>query len=1109
MNNAVSTATPVYVKGNQGQGLYAQLTGNAVVQPHIQTLNATNLGNISQATASVYDYWIFNAETAGGKLTVADGGVGIKDVTFSGLSAVIIASGTEPHTLLQTETLGLGIPVTFDLTAWDTALDAWAAGAVNGVPASLCVATSNRLASTVSVNFSDRANPLSATPAAPGAYAVPVAAWNDLQGLFSSAQLYVSDIGGAATVQAIRGAGEAAQPTQVSSSATATASATANPSLLQVWLSDSTATTLRVANAPFARYRLALIFSCDIEDAAFATVTVGTDTYAMDAAGYVRKNVTGLGKVAGDTQWGSTNLDTADYFRQGTNVLLTDVITDASVTVSLPAFVYGRTYAGIAAVQIIEAPDTATSEEGTDYTYAFTAGDENVNLANLDLTVDGVAGQTWQSGANNTLSLTVPEGLDVTLTLPLNFQADRISATGKGSLTLQVEENGGAALGTLDATGLGNLTVHFPCVGVAFEPASGVSRFEAAFNNNGATYTIADGATLALGADSGVAVSLNGTLDRTGATVTLLVDTDSAGTLRRDYPVSSTASWDGTAYKGMTWAFRDATLAVSGNQAYVLPDLLIEAGDDVDLSSKALWFRDNSKTYTYTQTGGLFSVGTAAGDRGFLIGVNTNVPVTLNYTLSGGRFETSQLHSWINGSTLTLNVSGDGVLALANGLGNDANNTGAFSTNGANSRLLVTFTEGGTLEPTSGGLGQRGEGTKTITFNGGAIRFGADTPAEVDMTMPVTFVGTADASTKLDPGKYGTLVLNAANQGNGAIAVPRGTVALANANGLGNATVTVADGAAFEARGFTGENEASGGTRTVPVVAIKLDIPAGVGNSDGTAIQELCLYQGDEKVDWPRGTTISGTGGQNTASNEPNWAAGGNEAINALIDGVTGDSQEGGTWTNPAGGSGTYTDPARRNKWYPIPNTTGTASATITIGGDGVVFDSYTLWCSDLQARFPTAWTLSVRYEGDAEDSWTVLHAPTGQTRPAANAESEKYDVALREGGATTLDAVTGKVVFASGAQCRAVRKVGVTGLPYVARIAGSIEVPDGTRFFLDGEEFAVANVTVNEGNGTVTFGAGGPIVLTDVVWDVTKSTGTWAEHHLPQRRGCHLPRGQ
>lgn len=1126
VNNAVSTATPVYVKGNQGQGLYAQLTGNAVVQPHIQTLNATNPGNISQATASVYDYWIFNAETAGGKLTVADGGVGIKDVTFSGLSAVIIASGTEPHTLLQTETLGLGIPVTFDLTAWDTALDAWAAGAVNGVPASLClasgqvsvettptfigweapagvivsieqgerglylVATSNRLASTVSVNFSDRANPLSATPAAPGAYAVPVAAWNDLQGLFSSAQLYVSDIGGAATVQAIRGAGEAAQPTQVSSSATATASATANPSLLQVWLSDSTATTLRVANAPFARYRLALIFSCDIEDAAFATVTVGTDTYAMDAAGYVRKNVTGLGKVAGDTQWGSTNLDTADYFRQGTNVLLTDVITDASVTVSLPAFVYGRTYAGLAAVQVIEAPEPAASEEGTDYTYAFTAGDENVNLANLDLTVDGVAGQTWQSGANNTLSLTVPEGLDVTLTLPLNFQADRISASGEGSLTLQVEENGGAALGTLDATGLGNLTVHFPCVGVAFEPADGVSRFEAAFNNNGATYTIADGATLALGENSGIAVSLNGTTDRTGATTTLAVNLTSPGTLRRDYPMSIPSLPNGTngAETDMTMAFKAGT--APDNPVNLRANLLVEDGDVLRVPNR---YHFSGASLVYTQTGGLATFESAdATQGGFLLLAaaspdNATAEVSLGGR-NGARLETPVVWSWRGNAHVDLDVSGDATLAVGN-MGLRAYN--------ATAHLEATFSEDGTLELTDTTLGTGGNGTVSTTFNGGRI---ASVQNEASLTLPVTFAGTADAPTTLDPGKYGTLVLNAANTAaeTAVLAVPRGTLALADASGLGGATVTVADGAAFEARGFTGENEASGGTRTVPVVAIKLDIPAGVGNSDGTAIQELCLYNGDNKVDWPRGTTISGTGGQNTASNEPNWAAGGNEAINALIDGVTGDSQEGGTWTNPAGGSGTYTDPARRNKWYPIPNTTGTASATITIGGDGVVFDSYTLWCSDLQARFPTAWTLSVRYEGDAEDSWTVLHAPTGQTRPAANAESEKYDVALREGGATTLDAVTGKVVFASGAQCRAVRKVGVTGLPYVARIAGTIDLPDsgkdGIRFFLDGEEFAVANVTVNEGNGTVTFGAGGPIVLTDVVWDVTKSTGTWAD---------------
>lgn len=1134
VNNAVSSATPVYAKGNQGQGLYAQLAGNAVVQPHTQALNATNPGNISQATASVYDYWIFKAETVGGKLTVADGGVGIKDVSFEGLSAVIIASGTEPHTLLQTETLGLGIPVTFDLTAWDTALDAWAAGAVNGVPASLClasgqvsvettptfigweapagvivsieqgerglylVATSDRLASTVSVNFSDRANPLSATPAAPGAYAVPVAAWNDLQGLFSSAQLYVSDIGGAATVQAIRGAGEAAQPTQVSSTSTATASATANPSLLQVWLSDSTATTLRVANAPFARYRLALIFSCDIEDAAFATVTVGTDTYAMDAAGYVRKNVTGLGKVAGDTQWGSTNLDTADYFRQGTNVLLTDVITDASVTVSLPAFVYGRTYAGIAAVQIIEAPDTATSEEGADYAYDFAAATDDAdgdglveaNLADLGLTVDGTAGQTWQSGANNTLSLTVPEGLDVTLTLPLNFQADRISATGEGSLTLQVEENGGAALGTLDATGLGNLTVHFPCVGVAFTPADGVTRFEAAFNNNGETYTIAEGATLALGENSGIAVSLDrgASTDRTGASATINVDTGtSVGTLRRDYAVPSIPNQPSGTESDMTMAFKAGT--AQGDPVNIRANLLVEDGDVLRVPNK---YHFSGASLIYTQTGGLATFeSTNATEGGFLLLANASPDNATAEVFLGGRngarLETPVVWSWRSNARVTLDVSGDATLALGN-MGLRANN--------ATARLDATFTEGGTLELTDTTLGTGGSGTVTTTFNGGRI---ASVQSEATLFLPVTFAGTADAPTTIDPGKYGTLVLNAANtaESTAAIAVPRGTLAIANANGLGNATATIADGAAFEARGFTGDYAGSGEIAPVPVVAIKIDFPAGVGETgsgggyDGTAIQEFCLYEGGTWIRWPEGTTISGTGDRGTAT----WTPQGNGQINALIDRVVGTATAPGTGINPNGENVTYDEATSNNKWFMTDGATAANTATILLGGGGAVFDSYSFFNSDRATRFPSGWTISVRYEGDAADSWTVLDTQANQERPAANVESQHYAVTLRTtGGATTLDEMTGKVVFQAGAQCRAVRKAGATGLPYVARIAGSITVADGTRFFLDGEEFAAANVTVNAAQGTVTFGAGGPITVTDVIWDVTKPTGTWAD---------------
>ena len=502
----------------------------------------------------------------------------------------------------------------------------------------------------------------------------------------------------------------------------------------------------------------------------------------------------------------------------------------------------------------------------------------------------------------------------------------------------------------------------------------------------------------------------------------------------------------------MTWAFKNATFT-SATQ-YVRPNFLVEEGDRWDASSVGVWPNTVGGTHTLTQTGGEFIFDSGSGDRGYLVGFTNSNVIHSIINLSGGRLQGKQFFAWAKDSTLDIDVSGTGVLAVSVGSGTSpyiVNNSlaGSFASGGdaaswLNS-LTVDFTGGGTLEPLAATLAVVGDPDRThVTFNGGAIRFGSDTPAEVDMTMPVTFAGTADAPTTIDPGKFGTLVLDAANTAaeTAVLVVPRGTLALADASGLGGATATVASGAAFEARGFTGENEASGETRTVPVVAIKLDIPAGVGNSDGTAIQEFCLYQGDEKVDWPDGTTISGTGGQNTASNEPNWAAGGNEAINALIDGVTGDAASPGTWTNPAGGStGTYTGNARVNKWYPINNTTGTASATITLGS-GVVFDSYTLWCSDLQNRFPTAWTLSVRYEDDAEDSWTVLHAPTGQTRPAANDESEKYAVALREGGATTLDAVTGKVVFASGAQCRAVRKVGVTGLPYVARIAGTRNTP-------------------------------------------------------------------
>ena len=309
-------------------------------------------------------------------------------------------------------------------------------------------------------------------------------------------------------------------------------------------------------------------------------------------------------------------------------------------------------------------------------------------------------------------------------------------------------------------------------------------------------------------------------------------------------------------------------------------------------------------------------------------------------------------------------------------------------------------------------------------------------------------------------------MLNAANQGNGAIAVPRGTVALANANGLGNATATIADGAAFESRGFTGEYEGAEEARAIPVVAIKIDIPAGVGETgsgggyDGTAIQEFCLYEGGTWIRWPEGTTISGTGDRGTAT----WTPQGNGQINALIDRVVGTATAPGTGINPNGENVTYDEATSNNKWFMTDGATAANTATILLGDGGAVFDSYSFFNSDRATRFPSGWTISVRYEGDAADSWTVLDTQANQERPAANVESQHYAVTLRTtGGATTLDDVTGRVVFQAGAQCRAVRKAGAPGLPYVARIAGSIEVGADVRFFLDGTEYTVTADDIDE----------------------------------------------
>ena len=1169
-NAAVSHVEPIHAAGSLGLGLYAQLEGQAILTPHTQYLPYTF---IDQAAANGHAYWIFQAQADGAALTLPEGGIALRHAVFdgglAGHSAAIKAAGSEPGLLLQAQSVTVNTDLDFDLTAWTAALDGFVRGAVRGVPSSLClvsagvsvndarltasgvpevpgvttevvattdgiylVATADRRTRTVSVNFTTRGLPLSGTPAAPGAYALPIAAWNDLQGATSSADLRVSDVGGVASAHALRGAGDATLPTQVNAyAADFVTDAGAPTSMLQAWLTDAAATSLRLVNLPFARYRLALVFSNDLEDAAYATITIGGDVYAMDAEGYTRKNVSGYGeRIPGDTVWGSTDRPAAAApFVLGHNVLVTDVRDDASLTLSFPAAVYGRTYAGLAAIQVLEVPETEVAEEGVDYAYAFTAAETDVALMDLGLTVKGAdAPQTWANGPANTLTLDVPAGVDVTLTLPAGFEADRIRASGDGALTLQVAQDGGvdsgAALDTLDATGLASLTVRFPCVGVAFAPATGLSRFEAAFDNNGATYTIAAGATLALGEDSGVAVSLNGSLDRTDGTVTLTVDTDSTGVLRRDYPITvATGTMNNAVFDGMTLAFKQVTFA-SGTH-YVRPNFLIEEGDTWDATAASIWPNTVGGTHTLTQTGGELVFNVTGGDRGYLVGSENPNVVDADIFLSGGRLQGRQFVSWAQNSHLDITVSGTGVLAVGVGSGTDPNISGnslagSFGANSATNNswvnsLPVTISDGGTLEPIADTLAKYGLGTTTVTFGENSnLVFGADTPTTVDMTLPVTFAGTADAPTKLDPGKYGTLVLNAANTAadTAAIDLPQGTLALANAEGLGDATVTVASGAAFESRGFVAEDESAEpvDATVTGVKRIRLTVTDNCGGA-GMAIQELELYNDGEdaatnKVAWPVGTTITGSyvNAQNTVTTvNADWAASSKawEKLNALYDSVTGaGTSENVGYVNPTTGergnySGQYST-ASGNKWYAYAGETRSACpaiAVITIGGDETVeFDRYALWCSDSADRSPSAWTLEVSTEATGNDNWQVVDSRSGQAEGDWTRLTRRvFELSGEPSGDTSTG--SGKVVFQDGSQCRAV-STGTVRYPYVARIAGSIEVGADVRFFLDGTEYTVTADDIDEARGLVTFGQDAQVATDAVTWDVANATGTWQD---------------
>ncbi|MGN0886238.1 MAG: LamG-like jellyroll fold domain-containing protein [Candidatus Spyradenecus sp.] len=839
-NSAISDYAAVFQSGSAGRGLYASLKGNEVLKGYTVRLNgetdALPQGGypLIQSTLEAYPYHIFSCELPGAKIVVPEAGVALPHAAFIGNPITLVATSSTPGTLLQGVNYTFSTDVTFDLSAWAGAMPTLARGAVKGVPASICLVSGGvvkapatvrlkanlgtytlpdgvtgtvettaqgvyyvvryeRRVRTLSVNFTESTVPLVAPPAQVGAYGLPIAGWNSLEGVFSSANLLLSDIGGVAQAVATAAA-DPTQPTQLVSYASQTNVATgASVPLLQVRLEDSTAQQLRVVNVPFEAYRVVLIFANDLEGAAYATATINGSSYAMDAEGYTRRDIAGYlatdakGNptidIPADTQWGSTNFTPASApVVLGTNALVSDVLTTSAVTIELPGFTYAQCYAGLAALQILEAPDLTAAGQILSCAYTFPADGENYVLA--DLALSGTA-ETWTNGPENSLFLT--SDYEVTLTLPEGFEADRIVCSGAGSITLRVAGNGGAALRALEASQLANITVDFPATGVDFAPAIETSRFEQAFDNKGLPYTIAVGATLALGEHSGIITEF----DDNGTANLDIDESGSRGVLRRDYPVTQTGVVE---RNNLIFAFKQGVVTAGTNTSTY--SLVVEEGDSFRVTGS--YFPNlgtPNSVWSYTQTGGQAAFEKDNGSNGSNGGVcffinNNPANSVVNISLSGNadtRLYTYALRSWTTGVRLNVNVSDEATLSLGNA---------GFYAHTATSSVVSTFTGKGTLEAAYAELGAT-TGRTTTTFNGGRL---TTQQPEANFTLPLVFTGTEAEPTIVAPNSLSTILLSGANSGSGKIVVEQGTLAVANGAALAQTAVTVKAGATFEAR---------------------------------------------------------------------------------------------------------------------------------------------------------------------------------------------------------------------------------------------------------------------------------------------------------------------